>query len=269
MFKKFSVTLIAAAMLAACAQQNTAEILTDDSQPGVIGGDKVQLASAVMTSTVGLYDEMTGSLCTGTLISKELVLTAAHCVTPGFTGLLVFFTNDIKNMNPYNSQYAVKVLQHEDYDRNRKVDTADIALVRIREAYLPAGYQPAKILENFNDLKDGGEVVVAGYGLNWALGVKKGAGVLRTTKLKMGQARHGNTELMLNQSLKKGVCSGDSGGPAYVEKNGQLYLAGVASRGDAAVMLISPKCDKFSIYSRVDAYMPWIKETSKTLMSIR
>lgn len=269
MFKKLSVTLMAAAMLAACAQQNTAEVLDGDSLSGVVGGDNVELGSAVMTSTVGLYDEATGSLCTGTLISKELVLTAAHCVTPGSMGLMVFFTNDIKNMNAYNSQYAIKALRHEDYDRNRKTDTADIALVRIRGTYLPAGYQPAKILEDFGSLKDGGEVVVAGYGLNWALAVKKGAGVLRTTKLKLGQARYAKSELILNQSLKKGVCSGDSGGPAYVEKNGQLYLAGVASRGDAAVMLISPKCDKFSIYSRVDAYMPWIKETSKILMSIR
>lgn len=267
MFKKFSLTILAAAMLVACAQHNTAEVLTDESQTGVIGGQKVEQGSVVMTSTVGLYDEMTGSLCTGTLISRELVLTAAHCVTPGSTGLMVFFTNDVKNMNSYNSQYAIKALRHEDYDRNRKIDTADIALVRIRDTYLPVGYKPAAILEDFTSLKDGGEVVVAGYGLNWALGVKKGAGILRTTKLKMSQARHGQTELMLSQSLKKGVCSGDSGGPAYVERNGQLYLAGVASRGDAAVMLLSPKCDKFSIYSRVDAYTTWIKETSNKLMS--
>ncbi|UXR63266.1 trypsin-like serine protease [Bdellovibrio bacteriovorus] len=269
MFKKFSLTLAAVALLAACAQQNTAEILDSESSTGVIGGDKVQLGSAVMTSTVGLYDEMTGSLCTGTLISKELVLTAAHCVTPGSTGLMVFFTNNLENMNAYNSQYAIKALQHEDYDRNRKTDTADIALVRIRGNYLPAGYQPAKIHENTASMQSGNEVVVAGYGLSWALGVKKGAGILRTTKLKIDQAQYGKTEFMLKQSLKKGVCSGDSGGPAYVEKDGQLYLAGVASRGDAAVMLISPKCDKFSIYSRADAYMPWIKKTSETLMSLR
>ncbi|ASD65441.1 serine protease [Bdellovibrio bacteriovorus] len=271
MLKKLSLTLLSVAMLAACGQQNTAEILSEDSQSGVIGGEKVEMGSRIMRSTVGLYDEGSGTLCTGTLISKELVLTAAHCVTPGSTHQLVFFTDDIKNMNAYNSRYAIKALRHEDYERNRgrKYDTADIALVRIRGEYIPVGYAPAPIFADFQSLKQGSEVVVAGYGLSWAWGVKKGSGALRTTKLKVGEARYGQNEVLIAQSVKKGVCSGDSGGPAYIDKNGELYLMGVTSRGDSMATPLTPKCFQFSIYSRVDAYLPWIKKTSELLLKDR
>ena len=62
-----------------------------------------------------------------------------------------------------------------------------------------------------------------------------------------------------------GTCSGDSGGPAYVEINGKLFLAGVASRmtKNNRVMENGKEqyyCTKDMIYTFVPTQMTWIRD---------
>ncbi|XGC79746.1 trypsin-like serine protease [Bdellovibrio bacteriovorus] len=265
MFKKLSVLLIATAMLTACSEQTASQVELSGDQAGVIGGDLVASGSKIAVSTVGLYDSGSGSLCTGTLIGQNLVLTAAHCITPNSNKLIVYFGKDLKN-NPDSSliRKSDDAIVHEKYNPERGEDTYDIALVSF-EGTTPAGFAPAPLLSNFSQVEKGTKVHVAGFGLNWAWGVKKGAGVLRTTELKVKRSLYGSTEIMLDQSLRKGICSGDSGGPAYLEVNGKLHLLGVASRGDSLPIPLTPDCFILSIFTRVDAHAAWISKTAELL----
>jgi secreted trypsin-like serine protease len=48
-------------------------------------------------------------------------------------------------------------------------------------------------------------------------------------------------------------------------EDGQLYVWGVASRGDSLPIPLVPKCMMFSVFTRVDAYQNWIIETVNQL----
>lgn len=268
MIKMLSLSILAAMALVACAEQNSSQMQFTGTQDGVIGGDKVSAGDIIAISTVGLYDSKVGALCSGTLISSQLVLTAAHCVDPTSNEMVVFFGQEMKGLEQSKVRKVMKAIQYSGYGQGRTEDMGDIALLRF-EGTLPAGYAAAPLYSDFKQLQKDSKVVVAGYGLNWAWGLKKGAGTLRTTELKVKRALYGTTEVMLDQSLRKGICSGDSGGPAYVKQDGKLYLMGVASRGDSIPLPLTPSCFIMSIFTRVDAYQTWIKDTSAILMSIK
>lgn len=267
MINKISSLLVAVSFLTACSEMaTTSHIPAGDSQQGVIGGDKVQAGSTISRSTVGLYDSKSQALCTGTLIADRLVLTAAHCVTPNSDSMIVYFGRDFTSMDKSLVRPVVKSIVHPNYNSNRE-DMHDLALIRFSGS-LPSGFAPAPLLTDLSSVKKGTRVIVAGYGLNWAWGIKRGSGILRTTDLKVAKPLYGRTELMLDQSIRKGICSGDSGGPAYLEINGRLHLMGVASRGDSLPTVLTPKCFILSIFSRVDAFSTWIQASSEYLMSM-
>ncbi|KYG67787.1 serine protease [Bdellovibrio bacteriovorus] len=266
MFKKLSLTLAVALTLSACAETaQQAQVELSGQQKGVIGGDKVEANSRISRSTVGLYDENAKALCTGTLIAPNLVLTAAHCIDPTSDKMVVLFGQEFKNADASQLRRVVKKVQHKFYGEMKAEDMYDIAMLRF-EGTAPAGYAPAPLLSDFSGIRKNTEVVVAGFGLNWAWGVKKGAGTLRTTTLKVKSPMNGSTEIMLDQSLRRGICSGDSGGPAYLDVNGQLYLLGVASRGDSLPIPLTPDCFILSVFTRVDAHADWINETALELL---
>jgi hypothetical protein len=69
-------------------------------------------------------------------------------------------------------------------------------------------------------------IALAGYGVENAAD-RGGVGVLRQTTTRILHPR-GQTEMVVG-ALRGGACSGDSGGPVYVEKGQRLYLLGIIS----------------------------------------
>jgi secreted trypsin-like serine protease len=59
-------------------------------------------------------------------------------------------------------------------------------------------------------------------------------------------------EVHLNESKGQGTCSGDSGGPAFIIRDGKLRLWGVTSRG-------SILCDFEGVYTNLVEYRSWIE----------
>lgn len=171
---------------------------------------------------------------------------------------------------------------------DKESDVGDIALIKF-EGTLPEGYHPAEILSDDSVLKTGVDITVAGYGISNVytepINPKKvknledaiefgevycfdeeltdcvsvemgGDGKLRQTHTLISSVQE--TEFRLDESTGHGTCSGDSGGPAYVNVEGKLYLTGVTSRGSAL-------CDNVGVYTNVVPYAEWISLTAPLL----
>ncbi len=165
-------------------------------------------------------------------------------------------------------------------DEDKEFDWADIAVIKFAGA-LPPGFKPVALLPDDSVLLRGVSVRLAGYGVSEVLTepvdpkrIKNldealeygevvcdedlkdclsvemsGDGLLRETTAPISGVQE--TEVRLDESKGQGTCSGDSGGPAYVEYQGQMYLFGVTSRG-------SQLCDGVGVYTNAVYYKDWI-----------
>ena len=150
-----------------------------------------------------------GGVCSAVVVAKDVVLTAAHCVTGAAehrvhyrdeTGEPVLITPAAKAVHPGYNAKAVETRQR----------SIDLALVRIPEA-LPARFEratlsAAKVAEN-------SAVIVGGYGLARE-GEAKTSGTFRTASLTAVEP-HGPSRILLwaEGSGTASACQGDSGGP--------------------------------------------------------
>jgi len=259
------ITLTHTLLLAACAPQNFQNQMKEGPSAAIVGGDRVETSSLVGRSTVGIYESKIGYICSGTLIGRNLVLTAAHCVDPKAKNLAVIFSPEMRKARRNQIRPVTQWMVHPEYSGNVQAkDMSDIAVLRF-DGEAPAGFEPAPLLLDRNYLRNGQRTIVAGYGLNWTIGIHRGAGTLRTTRLPMDDVNFSETEVLLGQSIRRGICSGDSGGPAYLEVQGRLYVWGVASRGDSIPLLLVPDCMLFSVFTRVSSHQVFLQNAINTL----
>jgi secreted trypsin-like serine protease len=199
----------------------------------IIGGTNVTTSDSIASSTVALVmidPNQEVSLCSGSILAADLIITAAHCVANPKSMVRIVFgtkftTNDLKN-----SVEASAFAPHPDYNPEKMTqDQNDVGVVFFRGG-LPKGYEPAHLLTQANALEKGTEVELAGYGITEAE-TQKGTGVLRKAQVTVVNPSFGKTEVILDQSEGQGACHGDSGGPAFVRISGTDYLWGVTSRG--------------------------------------
>jgi hypothetical protein len=148
-------------------------------EAAVVGGQEIAMGSPLALSTVGIYEKEIGYICTGTLITSNLVLTAGHCVDPKAKDLNIYFSEKIKGAPAERVRKVVASVVHPNYSTEMKAkDMGDIAILKF-EGDVPSEYAPAKLMGDASKLFNGRDVFVAGYGLNWTIGINRGAGTLR------------------------------------------------------------------------------------------
>jgi Trypsin len=246
-------------------------ILGSRESSAVIEGGNLDPNSELARGTVLIMtDEV--SLCTGTLLGKDTVLTAAHCVQNFQTGHDYPFIRIVihPSLNfpllPYflgGSSGKIKSLKvHEQFAITSDGARNDLALIRLQD--------PQEISEGLSlpetDLDPHGSLTeIAGYGLHsarnpFAVYVLKEAS-LRGWPLVLDDVDPIETQILLIGGHQP--CSGDSGGPLIQEREGKLVLVGVTTS-----VMSSKELGKCSFGGRaisVYNHLPWIRGAAAEL----
>ncbi|KYG60798.1 trypsin-like serine protease [Bdellovibrio bacteriovorus] len=274
-FKAALVTGLLGSLIACSpAKQNSVQLGADSTS--IIGGVPVDSKDAIAKSTVALVasvvtqDGQEGQfICTGSLLTSNVVLTAGHCVPEvgaeyKEVALYVIFNTDLNNMERGDIRLVVDHVIHTEYGKTGEQgeDAHDLALVKFSGAMAP-GYQLAKFLDDETLLTAGKKVTLAGYGLIETDGVNtKSDNKLRKVDVEIVED-FGKHEILLDQTQGKGACHGDSGGPAFLEVNGTQYVWGVTSRG--AGKDGKDDCSLVSVYTKVKSESTFVKDALKKL----
>ena len=168
------------------------------------------------------------TICTGTLITVDDILTSAHCfVSPiaearragkkieGYLVLVGGVNGDAFKV----TNYAI----HPFYN-GQAGSPFDIAMATLNEVPSPAVAPLPILLSEITNV--GSDITSFGYGTN-----NKGeVGELKASNFKVTELIQGN--LFVIGDGKSSICPGDSGGPAvYVTSSGKSTIAGVNSFG--------------------------------------
>lgn len=233
--------------------QSTFSLDPRDTVNSILNGEEVTANDPFATSIVGVINLEKGSLCTGTLITREYVLTAAHCLGHSVTSLRVFTGLSKKQTSAVLDVVSTVVTPEWETRSSEIEDRGDLAILKIT-GDLPNIYRPIQ-LGTAPPLEAGSEVFIVGYGRNDGV-AKAGAGTLRKGFALIANPQHGHTEVLLDQRNGKGACHGDSGGPALVVSPKGLFQWGVTSR---EFQDPQKDCTHFSIYTKIDSYLEWIR----------
>jgi secreted trypsin-like serine protease len=247
----------------------------------IVGGDAVEEAEPIARSTVAFYynppqSDHVMNFCTGTIVSSELILTAAHCLADVANELKISL-DDLKSrvLVGFGTQIVtqktdprVQFLSIRSFaiHQNYKVDSFqnatkepmyDIALVRLSNK-IPTGYRAARLAKDKAYIKEGSQLTLAGYGIVNGV-TQEEAKQLMKVDVHVAVPKVTEVQFAYRVQDGKSSCSGDSGGPAYARNNtGQLVVVGVTSWGDQF-------CRKFGVYTSVPALIGWVMDTFKSL----
>lgn len=230
-------SLLSASSVLALTACGTGE---ETSSQKIVNGREI--TNAEHPSVVMLYDSKAGGICTGTFISEDTVISAAHCTMSGKIdslgnvagpGLAIVNVKNLALGQVELVAEAVKMVRNPLWEKNGKnVNKWDLSVLTFPKGTAKAVSQLASVKPRVGD-----QFEIVGFGLNQSKNLFDGstAGVKRTggntvQSLIDGFIQFkGQSATTTADGTKSSASGGDSGGPLFIDGK----LAGITSGGAA------------------------------------
>lgn len=253
-----------------CAKNNSTQKYENLAGPqvvhNIIGGQdlgmnkklNLSVAAILRTSFDGRID-----ICTGTFITKNIILTAAHCVSEDPSDLQIKIGNSVISNHKSISLTAFKIIRHQDYELGKN----DLALIQINHPEFVKKNISIRPVELVTDVEfeQKNNFILFGYGINQidsfaADDDLQGSGELRKANISEKLISKMGNQLIIDQSNTVGACHGDSGGPAFILDQKNTYkIIGVASGVQQSEL--ETDCAGQSVYTNLNSFKPWILQS--------
>lgn len=173
------------------------------------------LGGAIASDDAGLQRHVVmvlgsrGQVCSGTLISQTVIVTAAHC-TVNAPQLAVAYFEDGRPV----LQSVAKIARNPGFS-GRTAVSVDIALLKLDTA-LPARFTPVGIDGGGAAANIGETLMIAGYGISIDSDVRS-AGTLRSANVALLPKMYPRFMRLGGAAdiSRLAICKGDSGGPVF------------------------------------------------------
>lgn len=233
-----------------------------DTTNGIVNGSSVGTQDPDSKRAVLLVIRRgeTYTSCTGAAISDRVILTAGHCVKGAdknnITAIFHPQTTCSSGYDASKSIPSVDVLVHKDYKGDQRAKF-DLAMVKLGSP-IPSAYLPQALYDGKSPLSSD-DVLMIGYGVT-SEGNHDSMHLRKTMKSFKTEVAVKDQNIGFDQrTASGGVCTGDSGGPVYVQVGGQYQIIAINS-------IVMGKdnetaCHNMSMAMYMPFFADWIQES--------
>jgi len=244
---------------------NSAQDMIEEDTTHIFGGSEVPTDTDLSKAVFELrfQENSDDKICTASRISENALITAAHCAMSD--SIQVYQNQKLaskvltKKVHPSYLERKAQIQREKQWTQGNEFDVALLFISDSDETSVE--FEIAS--EEWSSTQGAEQLTVAGFGwasYNAMSGAREGTNDLKQVDLESRPSERKEI-LSFQQTQGRGICVGDSGGPAFASSPSGLILYGVAisvqNPGDASV------CKGVSSFINVVHLRSWIAENLK------